>query len=298
MYMSTSINIDELTYSNYPYHYRMLQDAFCEEEIRSYRNSLLENFSKLTKSWTEDLHSEWTARMFLAAKMIYSASLLLNTLDYSQRKNIRVTEPYLLYYSLYNCCRALVLSYPNEMWRNGKTDGETHIKVINIASSIIKRLNKQIGVDLNDLLLKAKNYRELFSYKYPAGGLKKDEIFDDLNIDLISKQCSLICEAAQYTSECFQFSFDKNCAKDKYSLKMDVLESCFSYQGHNSLIIDEYDAYRVSYIMRKSVRPYSIFYTMSEGMTDDVFGSWVASEDCDSDCFDPDERRINIFDLP
>ena len=278
--------------------YRQLDDIFSEDELQKYKSALQQQFSSLTKNWNEEQHSEWTARMFLSAKMIYSATLLLNTLDYSIQKNIRVTEPYLLYYSILNCCRALNFVLPTQMWKNGEIMIDTHQKIINKAADSVCRLNKDIGTNTKKLLELTRDYRELFSYKYPANGLKRDKIFSQVNIETISERCNLLCEIAQFTSECFQSSFEKNCSDKTFNLDVNILEICFSYQGDTYLLTDDEDAYRISYIMRKVKRPYNVYYTMTEGMTDDFFGSWVKDDDDDDDAFNPDDRTIKIFDMP
>ena len=278
--------------------FRQLDKKFSADELKDYSNSLQRQFSKLTKDWNDKLHSEWTARMFLSAKMIYSATLLLNTLDYSRQKNVRVTEPYLLYYSNLNCCRALIFTHPAQIWQDGKLMMDSHTKIIHKTSDIISRLNLEVGIETKILLQTTKDYRELFSYKYPANGLRTDEIFKEINIDTITERCNLLCEIAQFTSGCFQSSFDKNCVSKTFYLNEDVLEACFSYHGDTYSLTDDEDVYRISYIMRKVKRPYNIYYTMTEGMTDDFFGSWVADDNDDDDAFNPDDRTINIFDLP
>lgn len=280
------------------YNFKYLNDEFSRDELGKYKSSLQRQFIKLTKNWNDELHSEWTARMFLAAKMIYASTLLLNTLHFSNLKNIRVTEPYLLYYSIFNCCRALTLSHPTPIWRNGALISDAHSTVINNTGSILSQINKEKGLKLLDLIKRTKDYRELFSYKYPADGLRSEEVFKDITIDNISKQCSLICEAAQYTSEYFQVSFEKNCSTKSYSLIEESLEVCVNYKGDTYSLMDDEDINRISYIMKKVKRPYNIYHTMTEGMTDDFFGSWTASDENDVDSFNPDERTINIFDLP
>lgn len=280
------------------FNYKLLKSEFDDFELLTYRNKLLQKFSILTKNWTNELHSEWTARMFLAAKMICASTLLLNTLNYSKRKNIRLTEPYLLYYSIFNCCRTLTFTHPLQIWRNGELISDSHARVIKNTGSILDQINKDKSKDLLALIKITKDYRELFSYKYPADGLRNETIFRDVNLENITKKCRLLCEIAQFTSECFETSYEKHCSTNDYSLTEDNLEICLSYQGDNYSLTDDEDTYRISYIMRKVKRPYNIYFTMTEGMIDDFFGSWLASDEDDVDSFDPDERLINIFELP
>jgi hypothetical protein len=279
------------------YDYELLQTEFSESEITTYKTSLLGQYSKLTKGWNDELHSEWTARMFLAAKMIYSATLLLNTLDYSLNKNLKVVEPYLLYYSLLNCCRCLTFTLPSQLWKNGELLVDSHSKISNVTSDCVKRLNIQKGTELHNLITDTRDYREFFSYRFPGNGLKNELQFKGINIETIAKRCKLLCEISQFNSECFEQSYNKNCTKGTFSLKENILELCFTYTGDNLNIIDDEDISRIAYTFRKQKRPYNIYYTMTDGMTDDFFGSWISEDEGDDDSFNPDERPIKIFEF-
>lgn len=279
------------------YEYELLQNEFSASEITNYKNSLLEQYSRLTKDWDDDLHSEWTARMFLAAKMIYSATLLLNTLDYSLRKNLKVVEPYLLYYSLLNCCRCLTFTIPSRLWKNGKVLVDSHSKIRNVTSDCVKRLNIQKGTELHNLITETRDYREFFSYRFPGKGLKNEVQFQNINIETITEQCKLLCELSQFNSECFEQSYKKNCTKGIFSLKQNILEACFTYTGDNLHFIDDEDITRIAYIFKKQNGPCNIYFTMTDGMTDDFFGSWVSEDEDDDGSFNPDERPIKIFEF-
>jgi len=279
------------------YDYELLQNEFSSSEITTYKTSLLEQYSKLTKEWNDDLHSEWTARMFLAAKMIYFATLLLNTLDYLLNKNSKVVEPYLLYYSLLNCCRCLTFTLPSQLWKNGEFLVDSHSKISNVTSDCVKRINIQKGTELHNLITDTRDYREFFSYRFPGNGLKNEPQFKNINIEKIAEECKLLCEISQFNSECLEQSYNKNCTKGTFSLKECILELCFTYTGDNLSIIDNEDISRIAYIFRKQKRPYNIYYTMTDGMTDDFFGSWISENEDDDDSFNPDQRPIEIFEF-
>jgi hypothetical protein len=280
------------------YNYELLQNEFSEFEIKTYRTSLLEQYSKLTKKWTDELHSEWTARMFLAAKMIYSSTLLLNTLHYSLRKNLKIVQPYLLYYSLLNCCRCLTFTLPSQLWKNGELLVDNHSKISYVTSDCVKRLNIKKGTELQNLITNTRDFREFFSYRFPGKGLKDEPQFSGINIETITNKCKVLSEISQFNSECFEQSYNKNCEKETFSLKENILELCFTYTGDNLNIIDDEDIYRIAYIFRNQKRPYNIYYTMTDGMTDDFFGSWLSEEEEDNnDSFNPDERPIKIFEF-
>ncbi len=280
------------------YQYRRIPIDFEEVEIAKYKSSLQRKFSIATKSWTDNLHSEWTARMYLATKMIYSSTLLLNTAFYSRSKNILITEPYLLYYSILNCCRALLFAHPNQVWKDGELIKTAHTKIINGTTQILTELNKELGSEFKVLLESAKDFRELHSYKFPGDGFRNEAPFKDITMGNIEEKCELLCEIAQLTSECFEKSFDKNCTGGNYNLKRDILQNCFRYEGHQYQLTDVEDNQRISYILRRVQRPHNIYHTMTEGMTEDFFGNWTADESCEDDSFDPDRREIIIFNMP
>lgn len=281
------------------FQYKLLKEEFNEAEIQSYKNSVFNNITKLTKKWDDRLNSEWTSRIYLSAKMIYSATLLLNTLTYSENKNIRVTSPYLLYYSLLNCCRALNFTTDDFQWGDGSIINDSHKKIINKSFSTISKLNKEYANQVKVLIFLAKDYRELFSYKFPSTGLLEKYNFKKLEKQNIIKTCQVICEIAQLNSECLQLSLERNNEGKSFNLDPEILEYCVRYTGKVIDYIDEEDGYRIAHIFKKVKRPYSIYLMMTEGMTEDFFGAWIEDdEDFKEGNFDPDEHEVKIFDLP
>jgi hypothetical protein len=278
------------------YDYKLLPNDFSSTEISTYKQSLNEQFAKLTKDWNDKLHSEWTARIFLSSKMIYSSTLMLNSLEFAQSKNIRVTEPYLLYYSLLNCCRALTFTLPTQLWNNAELLIDTHSKIANVTSDLIKRLNEKRGSDILKLVTNARDYREFFSYNFPANGLKGEPQFSDLNVENITKACQLISEIAQFNSECLEKSFNKKASSKNYELDEEILKYCFTYSGDNLNITDDGDTERVAYIFRKVKKIQNIQDTMTTGRSEDFFGSWTVDDEA-VDSFDPDKQPNRIFDI-
>jgi hypothetical protein len=75
--------------------------------MQQYCQGIKRKYAKLTTPWTDDLHSEWVTRNYLAVKMILSALVMLTTFEYCREKNVRIVQPYLLYYAAISCCRAV-----------------------------------------------------------------------------------------------------------------------------------------------------------------------------------------------
>lgn len=92
--------------------YEVIPKIFSEEEINKRISSLDKSFKKETNNWNSDKNSEWILREYLSIKMILSSSILLSSAEFSIKKNLRVVEPYLIYYSLLNCSRAVLFTSP------------------------------------------------------------------------------------------------------------------------------------------------------------------------------------------
>src|SRR5581483_6287919 len=93
--------------------YRQIPQFWNDADCQRYCARLKEKFAVNTKAWTDDLHSEWMTRNYLALKMILSASIMLTSFRFCSEKNIRIVEPYLLYYASLSCCRAVILTSPD-----------------------------------------------------------------------------------------------------------------------------------------------------------------------------------------
>ena len=162
----------------------------------------------------------------------------------------------------------------------------------------MSKINKKVGDNIKKLLTRSRHYRELFSYKFPANGIKglnKDKVVD---IREAITFCSLLSEIAQFNSEILQQSFDKN-VKKEYKFIDDILSKGFKYDlDKDCPIIDDEDYYRIGYIVRKVKRPYNIQWVMTEGMIEDFFGAWCSEKDEKGDVFDPDKNWQIIFPVP
>ena len=268
--------------------------TFSDDEINKNIDSLRLEFSKLTKNWTSELNSQWVARNYIAVKMILSSTILLNSIQFSKEKNIRITEPYLMYYSLLNCSRAVILTSPFNEWNDKEIFTMTHKKTINIVGDIIAKYNKEKGEESKRFIDWAREYREIFSYKFPANGLAEYELDYNATIEL----CQLLCELAQLQSKVLENSITKN-VKSEYDLDWDILRVGFEYGEKNFNIIDQEDGYRLHYITKNQKRPYSLHLTMTEGMVEDFLGSWYPENDDNiDDFFNPDRNTQIIFPLP
>jgi hypothetical protein len=205
-----------------------------QDDLLKYKSKNAQKFSALTANWTDALNSEWIARMYLASKMIYSSTLLLNTLDYSEERNIRITSPYLQYYALLNCCRALLFAHPLQDWKSGELKSLSHKSIINNTYNVLSQVSKVFADDVRKYLLYAKEFRELHSYQFPGDGLKGEKnIFNDINLYNTIDKCAALCDMAQLTSEILEMSFSKNCSDKQFGYSEATFDHCFIYGETN-----------------------------------------------------------------
>jgi hypothetical protein len=277
------------------YQYKILNDILSEKELEIYRNSICQNFSKI--SWDDEKYSEWLIRNYLSIKMILSSSVMLTSCEASIDNNIRIVEPYLYYYSMLNCCRAYLFTHPCMEWKNGELINElTHEKIINCTSSYLSVANKNIAENFKNRISFLRYYRELFSYRFPADGLKS--INKNMELSDVIENCQLLSDLAQYNSFLLHKSFIKKNKDISFSFKEEYMDMGYIYEGkHKEKIIDEEDLYRLDYIRRKYNEIYSLYNTMTEGMIEDFFGAWFSDEVNDSG-YNPDKNWSIIFHVP
>ena len=298
MNSKNKINICKKLTDKYGFEHTHIEKYFKKEEIEKNYNRLIRIYSSQTKNWSDQLNSEWTVRFYLAIKMILSSSVLLSSLEYVIEKNLRIVEPYLIYYSLLNVCRAIIFTLPYKNWDNGEILTLRHSQIINIVSDAVAAINRKAGDNLKKLLIKSKHYRELFSYKFPANGIKG--LSNDIVVDIgeCIEFCSLLSEIAQFNSEILQQSFDKN-VKKEYDFVENILSKGFEHDFEDGdTIFDQEDYYRIGFIIRKVKRPYNLQWMMTEGMVEDFFGAWCSENDENNDVFDPDVNWQIIFPVP
>lgn len=275
--------------------YKNIYDFFSEKQLEVYKNWIYSRHHKnINNSMTIKLNSEWITRNYLSSKMILSASVMLTSLEYAIEKNLKMTVPYLQYYSLITCCRAFLYANPYNEWKeNSDFLNMSHSKMINLTKDYLNHLDTDYAIKIDSILNELKESRELFSYKFPSTGL---DIVNEYSLNEIIEICSTLCELAQLTSEQIQKYIFKKC-KDNYqewsSVDLNYLKYTYSYNG----ITDSEDWRRIDYIKRKQPFPASIYYTMTEGMVEDYFGAWC-SDDEDDELYNPDINWRIIFPVP
>lgn len=273
------------------YQFQQLPILFDEKAVSVRAQGLLQSYSRLTKSWSEDLNSEWTVRVFFSAKMVLGASVMAQSLRYAEENNLRAVTSYLSYYTVLHSLRAIAITNPNVAWNGGELLQMTHSKTINVACDELAQFNRELARDVKSAVLHLKAFRELISYRAPSCGDK----FPKPDFDTYEySRCFL--EVAQLQSELLEASLRKN-AKEQFDLKGEFLSHITDVEIEGIRFHDSEDYYRLDYLVRKHPRPANIQHIMSEGHVEDFFGSWCAEEESPG-AFDPDADWQILFDVP
>ena len=94
--------------------------AICQEEaVIQTCQRLLQGIASITKDWDDAKNSEWISRIYFAAKMILSSSVMAQSLEFATAKNLRSVTSYLDYYTVLNTLRAILLTNPHVAWDGG-----------------------------------------------------------------------------------------------------------------------------------------------------------------------------------
>jgi hypothetical protein len=274
------------------YEFEQLPKLCPEENAARRSENLLHQFALLTKNWNADVNSEWTVRVFYAAKMVLAASVMAQSLKYATTKNLRSVCSYLQYYTVMHSLRAIMFTSPNVAWNDGEILHATHSKTINIACSEIAHFDKQLSEHVKKSVLHLKAFRELISYRAPSSGDK----FPTPEFDVYDYS-RFFLEIAQFQSELLEASIEKN-VTDSFELDEKFTHHVTDVEIDGIQFHDNEDWFRIGYLVRKHPRPTNILHIMSEGHVEDFFGSWCGDDAQQPDAFNPDDNWRILFDVP
>jgi len=274
------------------YDFREINTEFGDKNCKRVTARLQGRYSKLTKAWTKNSNSEWTCRLFMAAKLIMSATLHVNSAYFAGERNLRVVVPYLRYYAVLSLLRAICYTIPECKWNDGQLIKISHAAAINETLKHLRLFDRTVADAAEIEIRELKAERELISYRAPSSG---DDQVSEKNhfLDL----CTLLAEVAQFNSEIFEASLIKHANPVNFTLLEDYLEIIACVEIEGNYYVDREDAYRLGYLIRKHPHPANLLHLMTEGHVDDFFGSWYPEND-DDDFFNPDEIKQIIFDIP
>lgn len=126
------------------FEYNELFKNFESKKIESVINSLRQPFADIAKNLDITTNTQWIVRTYLASKMILASSVMLTSAEYAESKNLRIVNPYLMYYPLLSCARAVVFTNPYQEWSDdliAMNHSKTINKVILYQDMIRQRVN-------------------------------------------------------------------------------------------------------------------------------------------------------------
>lgn len=276
---------------SWSYDFRSIPEHCQEDVVTQTCQRLLQGFAPLTKGWDDAKNSEWISRVYFAAKMILSSSVMAQSLEFATEKNLRSVTSYLDYYTVLNTLRAILLTNPHVAWDDGALLKTTHTKTINVAVGIVSQFDKPTADKANGHITHLKAFRELISYRAPSSG----DAFPKADIDVIGF-CRLCAEIAQMQSELLEVSLVKN-TNGNFTLSTEAIERICKNEIDGFEFFDSEDCYRMGYLQRKYPLPTNVLHIMSEGHVEDFFGSWCAKDETEGQ-FNPDDNWRIIFDVP
>lgn len=277
----------------YYYDFREIFIPSSTRNLIAYVNNGRALISQDTKKWSAEKSGQWQLRNYLSVKLIFQSSILASTLEYTQEKNVLITESYLKYYILLSAARAFIFTIPDLEWKNVITMEMTHQNIINTSCNYLHRFDSKIRSQAESLFNLAKDQREIFSYSLPSKG-RALLAQDDLSNEDVFKLATIFIELAQLNSEILYSSIQKNHPEKLESNPSDEdIELAASYA--DGQYFDEEDWYRFVSHFRKFSSPAPLDWTASEGFVEDVFGSWSADDEGLIDAFDPDKNWHILF---
>lgn len=183
-----------------------------------------------------------------------------------------------------------------------------HKKILNTVGDCVRKLNIAYGNEILSTLLKYRNYRELFSYKFPGSGIDLVRDFgDEFEYADTVQLCKVLCEIAQLNSEQVERYIEKHCLRNidewgnfegKY-----ILQCCiYKHVAQTGLyMIDEEDDCALTYIMEHHPFPVSLYSNLPKWEIRNLFAAWESEEvsyNQDQDIYHPSHEQNVIFQFP
>jgi hypothetical protein len=283
------MDISALTGSDSGFEYCWLPNLSTECRLRTLCSSLQQRFR--VSAAQPEAHEQWLVRTYSSLKYLLAATAMLSAAKYARLKGVRIVQPYLQYYALFNTSRALVLLMPEQAWSGGALlDGITHAKAPNIVEDLLRYVSPEFARDFRTCYDRALALREYFSYKFPAEGFGGELHGQQDTVEHTTKMCSSVAEVAQMTSECLAKVFANRPHPSR--LAEEPLRRFFEYSVRTiSCVTDDEDYYRLGRIVMKDPSVCSLIEMATEGMVEDYFGSWN-----DPTATEPDAYHLEIED--
>lgn len=270
----TAVEILPRTERAWVYPYRKLFDLCSKPKLILVANRVATQYAQLTKDWTRDRNSEWSCRTYLATKMILNATVLVNSLEFARSSGLRAANPYFEYYATLSLLRGVVYMIPTEEWHSGDLMAISHSRAINVAFDWVAKFDKILAAKLKQTALQLKAQRELIAYKAPASGDRNLGANYDL-VDLLT----ILAEVAEFNSELLDASITKNANPSTFVVLDEHIHQIANISVEGFAFVDDEDYHRLSYVQRKTRRPYHLALFMHPGQSEDFIGAWDGDED-------------------
>jgi hypothetical protein len=292
----SKVEVSKHTGAEYEYDYQQI-DEISEDTIVKYCASLRQRFAIQREA--PEAAEQWIARTYISVKYLLAASLMLSSAEFASARSLRIVEPYLLYYALFNSSRALLLMIPEQLWNDGGIlDDPTHSKVQNVVYDYMRYLSGDVADRYREISGRALATREMFSYKFPAQGLRGSFASIVPELGDVTALCQFVAEMAELHSECLQSSF-RTLPDVELPNASEALRRFLQYE-HKSLniaVVDDEDWYRLWQFARHSNKPLSLHLTARPGLVEDFFGAWGPDEESGGkvDQYDADSTDWRII---
>jgi hypothetical protein len=274
--------------------------------LESYAQDTRKEFDQLTQVWTNELQEQWLLRLYISLKLVVGSTFLLGSADHAIRRNLQIAVPYLTYYAIFNCMRAMLLTSPRTPWLGPRTIMAKHDATATAFQSELRLLMPETTVaDRIDLVRRAKGGRELLSYRFPASGARGlgDQY---VPTDIAEEFARTAAELAYFNSAMLNAIFEKRVEAGELSDNfvanpanmVDAWrnELKFGSVAPPSYHIDKQDRHHLARMTRGHSRPVPMTWLIGEGGIDDLLIAWKSDEDDDG--FDPDEEWDRLLSLP
>lgn len=285
--------LDALTGCDFSYDYQAITELYDLKDIEAYCRDSRSRFANIAKSFNDELNTEWLIRAYLSLKYILAATVLISSAKHAESQNIKVTVPYLKYYTLFNCCRALNLTFPDYVWRGPGSIEASHGKVVNFAANALRRIDLNSEKRWGDFVRKARDHRELFSYSFPALGRflikEKEQPLAD-----VAQAAQFFAEMAQLNSECLYSAIKKHSPGPHGLIESEDLWRTMKYQTEDEKFIDDDDWHRIGQAARQNFTPVPLTLLASEGLVEDFFGAWASEDEIG---YNPDDHWGELLDF-
>jgi hypothetical protein len=208
---------------------------------------------------------------------------------YAYDHNLMMAVPYFNYYTVLNACRAYLMTAPQLVWDGQKTVEMTHEKILNCAADYMRNLDPERRLSWRAQMGEYRDQRTLFSYRFPLSGpdFIGREALDPKDAIALAQ---MVAELGALNSECFDAVLKKHVDENIAVTDLDDHDWARLYKLAGEDEIDHADRYRFGKLRQRWRRVSPLHVLVSDGMMDDLFGSWTNPDREDNDGgFDPDE---------